>query len=98
MSNDAIFAYALVHLFCKNHGGDAALGDKLLLDAAKKNQYGARFIEGIRWARGYDRAINRSAVWMKPSYELSAERDGDLAQIIENEFMGIVLNVTISLC
>ena len=94
MSNDAIFAYALVHLFYKNHGGDAALGDKLLLDAAKKNQYGARFIEGIRWARGYDRAINLSSAvnWMKPSYELSAERDGDLAQIIENEFMGIVLN------
>ena len=25
MANDAIFAYALVHLFYKNHGGDAAL-------------------------------------------------------------------------
>ena len=94
MINDARFAYALVHLFYKNHGGNAALGDKLLLDAAKKNQYGARFIEGVRWARGYGRNISlESAVnWMRPTYELSVERDGDLAQIIESEFMAIVLN------
>ena len=29
---------------------------------------------------------------MRPAYELSAKRDGDLAQIIENEFFNIVLH------
>ena len=91
---DARFAYGLVHLFFHNVGGNKALGDKLIKEAAKKDQYGARFIEGLRWARGYGRSANlkNAASWMRPAYELSAKRDGDLAQIIENEFFNIVLH------
>ena len=91
---DARFAYGLVHLFFHNVGGNKELGDKLIKEAAKKDQYGARFIEGLRWARGYGRSANlkNAASWMRPAYELSAKRDGDLAQIIENEFFNIVLN------
>ena len=84
----------MVHLFFHNVGGNKALGDKLIKEAAKKDQYGARFIEGLRWARGYGRSANlkNAASWMRPAYELSAKRDGDLAQIIENEFFNIVLH------
>lgn len=91
---DARFAYGLVHLFFHNVGGNKALGDKLIKEAAKKDQYGARFIEGLRWARGYGRSANlkKAASWMRPAYELSAKRDGDLAQIIENEFFNIILH------
>jgi hypothetical protein len=91
---DARFAYGLIHLFFHNVGGNKALGDKLIKEAAKKDQYGARFIEGLRWARGYGRSANlkNAASWMRPAYELSAKRDGDLAQIIENEFFNIVLH------
>ena len=91
---DARFAYGLVHLFFHNVGGNKELGDKLIKEAAKKDQYGARFIEGQRWARGYGRSANlkNAASWMRPAYELSAKRDGDLAQIIENEFFNIVLH------
>jgi len=91
---DARFAYGLVHLFFRNEGGNRALGDKLIKEAAKKNQYGARFVEGMRWAHGYGRDINlKNAVsWMRPAYELSSKRDGDLAQIIEDEFFQLVLD------
>ena len=91
---DARFAYGLIHLFFHNIGGNKELGDKLIKEAAKKDQYGARFIEGLRWARGYGRSANlkNAASWMRPAYELSAKRDGDLAQIIENEFFNIVLH------
>lgn len=91
---DAQFAYGLIHLFFHNVGGNKDFGNKLIKEAAKKNQYGARFIEGLKWARGYGRNVNlkNAASWMRPAYEISAKRDGDLAQVIENEFFEIVLN------
>jgi len=94
LASDARFAYGLIHLVYQHEGGNPKLGEKLLKEAAKKNQYGARFVEGMRWARGYGREVNltNAASWMLPTYEKSAERDGDLAQIIENEFFSIVFN------
>lgn len=92
--NDAMFAYALIHVYYRNHGGNGALGDKLLLAAAKKNQYGARYIEGVRWANGYGRDVNftNAVSWMLPTYELSQSRNDDLAQVIGAEFMKIALD------
>ncbi len=94
IANDARFAYGLVHKYYERVGGNSSLGDKLLKEAAKKDQYGARFIEGLRWARGYGRNVNltNAASWMRPTFEKSQQREGDLAQIIENEFMSVVLN------
>ncbi len=94
VANDARFAYGLIHKYYESVGANGALGEKLLKEAAKKDQYGARFIEGLRWARGYGRNANltNAASWMRPTFEKSQQRDGDLAQIIENEFLSIVLN------
>lgn len=90
---DARFAYGLVHSFFPEAGGNSALGEKLIKEAAKSNQFAARYIEGLRWYKGYGRQVNltNAVTWMRPGYEVAQYQDGDLSQIIEDTFMRLVV-------
>jgi hypothetical protein len=90
---DAKFAYGLVHHFFPDAGGKKSLGEKLIKDAAKSNQFAARYVEGLRWYKGHGREVNlKNAVsWMRPGYEQAQQMPGDLAHIIEDTFMRLVV-------
>jgi hypothetical protein len=90
---DAKFAYGLVHSFFPDAGGNAALGERLIKDAAKSNQFAARYVEGLRWYKGHGREVNlKNAVsWMRPGYEQAQQMPGDLSHIIEDTFMRLVV-------
>ena len=90
---DAKFAYGLVHHFFPDAGGKKGLGEKLIKDAAKSNQFAARYVEGLRWYKGHGREVNlKNAVsWMRPGYEQAQQMPGDLAHIIEDTFMRLVV-------
>ena len=90
---DARFAYGLVHSFFPDAGGNSALGEQLIKEAAKSNQFAARYIEGLRWYKGYGRQVNltNAVTWMRPGYEVAQYQDGDLSQIIEDTFMRLVV-------
>ncbi len=49
---DAKFAYGIIHIMYGNQGGNMKLGESFVKDAAKKNQYAARYIEGTFWYYG----------------------------------------------
>ncbi len=91
---DAKFAYGLIHSFFVDAGGNEALGGDLIKDAAKSNQFAARYIEGLRWYKGYGRQINltNAATWMLPAYEIAQGQDGDLPRIIEDTFLRLVVD------
>lgn len=90
---DARFAYGLVHSFFPDAGGKASLGERLIKDAAKSNQFAARYVEGLRWYKGHGREVNlKNAVsWMRPGYEQAQQMPGDLSHIIEDTFMRLVV-------
>ena len=90
---DAKFAYGLVHHFFPDAGGKQAIGESLIKDAAKSNQFAARYVEGLRWYKGYGREVNlKNAVsWMRPGYEQAQQMPGDLSHIIEDTFMRLVV-------
>jgi len=90
---DAKFAYGLVHHFFPDAGGKQAVGERLIKEAAKSNQFAARYVEGLRWYKGYGRDVNlKNAVsWMRPGYEEAQQMPGDLAHIIEDTFMRLVV-------
>lgn len=90
---DARFAYGLVHSFFPDAGGKESRGEQLIKDAAKSNQFAARYVEGLRWYKGYGRQVNlKNAVsWMRPGYEEAQNMPGDLAHIIEDTFMRLVV-------
>jgi hypothetical protein len=94
ISNDAKFAYSVLHLHYAKVGGNAQLGEKLLKEAAKKNQYGARYIEGMRWYYGYGRNPNltNAATWMRPSYEIAEKKKDVFSDIVVNTFYEIVFH------
>lgn len=91
---DAKFAYGIIHLFYRNKGGNEKLGNKYIKEAAKKNQYGARYIEGMRWYLGLDRQRNltNAATWMRPSYEQAYKRKGDFSNLVQDSFFDIVFH------
>ncbi len=90
---DAKFAYGLVHSFFVDAGGNETLGGNLIKDAAKSDQFAARYIEGLRWYKGYGRQVNltNAANWMLPGYETAQSQEGDLARIIEDTFLRLVV-------
>lgn len=90
---DAKFAYGLVHSFFIDAGGNENFGGELIKEAAKSNQFAARYIEGLRWYRGYGRPINltNAVSWMRPGYEVAQYMEGDLSQIIEDTFLRLVV-------
>ena len=92
-ATDAKFAYGLVHSFFVDAGGNEALGGNLIKDAAKSNQFAARYIEGLRWYKGYGRQVNlkNAVTWMLPGYESAQGQEGDLARIIEDTFLRLVV-------
>jgi len=94
ISADAKFAYGVLHLHYARIGGNAQLGEKLLKEAAKKNQYGARYIEGMRWYYGYGRNPNltNAATWMRPSYEIAGKKKDVFSDIVVNTFYEIVFH------
>jgi len=94
ISADAMFAYGVLHLHYSQVGGNSQLGEKLIKEAAKKNQYGARYIEGMRWYYGYGRNPNltNAATWMRQSYEIAEKRKDVFSDIIVNTFYEIVFH------
>jgi hypothetical protein len=94
ISADAKFAYGVLHLHYNRVGGNAQLGEKLLKEAAKKNQYGARYVEGMRWYYGYGRSPNltNAATWMRPSYEIAETKKDIFSDVIVNTFFEIVFH------
>ena len=90
---DAKFAYGLVHHFFPDAGGKQVAGERLIKEAAKSNQFAARYVEGLRWYKGYGREVNlKNAVsWMRPGYEQAQQMPGDLSHIIEDTFMRLVV-------
>jgi len=90
---DAKLAYGLVHLFFPDAGGRPDIGERMIKDAAKSNQFAARYIEGLRWYKGYGRDVNltNAVSWMRPGYEEAQNMPGDLAHIIEDTFMRLVV-------
>ena len=90
---DAKFAYGLVHHFFPDAGGKQAIGENMIKEAAKSNQFAARYVEGLRWYRGYGRDINltNAVTWMRPGYEQAQQMPGDLSHIIEDTFMRLVV-------
>jgi len=90
---DAKFAYGLVHSFFIDAGGQEKLGSNLIRDAAKSNQFAARYVEGLRWYKGYGYAVDltKAVSWMRPGYETAQYMEGDLAHIIEDTFMRLVV-------
>ncbi|MGB2097003.1 MAG: hypothetical protein ACPHW5_04335 [Candidatus Puniceispirillales bacterium] len=91
---DAKFAYGIIHLMYGNQGGNMKMGVKLIKDAAKKNQYAARYIEGTFWYYGYNRNPNltNAATWMRPSYEIAYKQKDDFSSIVSNTFYEIVFH------
>lgn len=91
---DAMFAYGVLHLHYSRVGGNSKIGEKLLKEAAKKNQYGARYIEGMRWYYGYGRSPNltNAATWMRPSYEIAETKKDIFSDVIVNTFYEIVFH------
>jgi len=91
---DAMFAYGVLHLHYARIGGNSQLGEKLIKEAAKKNQYGSRYIEGMRWYYGYDRNPNltNAATWMRPSYEMAEKKKDVFSDIVVNTFYEIVFH------
>jgi hypothetical protein len=92
-SFDAKKKVRLVHHFFPDAGGKQAAGERLIKEAAKSNQFAARYVEGLRWYKGYGRDVNlKNAVsWMRPGYEQAQQMPGDLAHIIEDTFMRLVV-------
>ena len=90
---DAKFAYGLVHHFFPDAGGKQGVGERLIKEAAKSNQFAARYVEGLRWYKGHGREVNlKNAVsWMRPGYEEAQQMPGDLSHIIEDTFMRLVV-------
>lgn len=65
IANDARFAYGIVHLFFSSAGANEDLGNKLIREAAKKQQPGAAYIEGVRlyYGIGRNRDITQAVTW-----------------------------------
>jgi hypothetical protein len=84
----------VLHLHYARIGGNSQLGEKLIKEAAKKNQYGARYIEGMRWYYGYGRNPNltNAATWMRPSYEIAGKKKDVFSDIVVNTFYEIVFH------
>lgn len=91
---DSMFAYGIIHMMYGNQGGNIKLGEKFVKDAAKKNQYAARYIEGTFWYYGYKRNPNltNAATWMRPSYEYAYKQKDDFSKIVSNTFYEIVFH------
>jgi len=69
IQRDSMAAYGLVHAYYSNYGGNKGLGDKLILEAAKKGQLIAPYVEGLRYqyGYGYGRNLTTAAQWMRKS-------------------------------
>lgn len=91
---DSMFAYGIIHIMYGNQGGNMKLGEKFVKNAAKKNQYAARYIEGSFWFYGYKRNPNltNAATWMRPSYEYAYKQKDDFSKIVSNTFFEIVFH------
>lgn len=90
---DASFAFGVVNYFYANNGANIALADKFIKAAAKQGQYGATYVEGMRWYMGDGRArkVKNAVSWMRKSYDKASKRSSEpLATLIQNDFLKIV--------
>ena len=75
MANDAKFAYGIVHLFFSKAGANEDLGNRLVREAAKKQQPGAAYIESVRfyYGVGRNRDTTQAVTWILNSQNVLDE-------------------------
>ena len=75
MAKDAKFAYGIVHLFFSKAGANEDLGNRLVREAAKKQQPGAAYIESVRfyYGVGRNRDTTQAVTWILNSQNVLDE-------------------------
>ena len=96
IANDARFAYGMVHLFFSNAGANENLGNKLIREAAKKQQPGAAYIEGVRlyYGVGRNRDITQAVTWTLNARDTfdALKLNTPMREIVEAKFYQMVSN------